>query len=200
MKCKLRLAWVVALGAGVPGARAGVLPTPYPEGRYREMCARSPFAVSTAASAVAAATPGFAAQLFVDGVAHVGASDFVAIKSRDLEKGAAVLVEVGQSTEDGVKIERVRWSNETGKSTVDVSKGSERATLIFDEAQLAKNGADAAAPVIARGPNFPGMPRVQVLSRPGGPEGEPVLPQTLERGMTPQGPVPVSVPMRVSQR
>jgi len=144
MKWDLRLACLMALGGCLPGqvAHAGAsqaLPTPYPEGRYREMCTRSPFAVATAAAAVAAATPGFATELFVDGVAHVGTSDFVAIKSRDMDKGAAVFLEVGQSTEDGIKIERVRWSDEMGKSTVEVSKGTEKATLVFDEAQMAKN-------------------------------------------------------------
>ena len=48
------------------------------------MSARSPFAVATAAAAATAApTPGFASQLYVDGIAHVGKTDFVAIKSRD---------------------------------------------------------------------------------------------------------------------
>jgi len=135
-------AGLVVLMSGLtgPGAWAATpqpLPTPFPEARYRQMSAKSPFAVASASSAATAApTPGFAAQLYVDGVAHVGRTDFVAIKSRD--KQSVIFMEVGESTEDGMKVERVKWSGEMGKSTVDVSKGGEKATLIFDEQQMAR--------------------------------------------------------------
>jgi hypothetical protein len=144
MKRTVLSAGLLALVSGLigPGAWAGTsqpLPTPFPEGRYQQMSTRSPFAVSTAAAATAAATPGFAALLYVDGVAHIGESDFVAIKSRDPDKTAVIFLEVGESTEDGMKVEQVKWSDQMGKSTVVVSKGNERATLIFDEAQMAMN-------------------------------------------------------------
>jgi hypothetical protein len=166
MKRKLPLAGLLAPVWGLTGlvARGEApkpLPTPFPAARYQQMSARSPFAVSTASEATAAATPGFAAELYVDGVAHVGGSDFVAIKSRDPDKPAAMFVEVGKSTEDGMKVERVQWSNEMGKSTVDVSKGGEKATLVFDEAQIAKNA--GAAPAMAPGPRIvtlPNMPNI----------------------------------------
>ena len=142
MKCNLAAAGLLALGAGMmaPAARAGnslPLPTPYPESRYQEMSARSPFAVSTA-SAAPAATPDFAAQLYVDGVAHIGETDYVAIKSRDPDKAEAVFLAVGEKAEDGMKVERVDWSDEMGHSRVEVSKGGERATLSFDQAEMAK--------------------------------------------------------------
>jgi len=114
------------------------LPTPFPEARYQRMSAKSPFAVASAATAATAATPGFAAQLYVDGVAHIGTKDFVAIKSRDPGAKAVMFLEVGKSTEDGMKVERVQWSDEMGRSTVDVTKAGEKATLIFDEQQIAK--------------------------------------------------------------
>jgi hypothetical protein len=159
----------MALAAGLiaPAARAGTpqpLPTPFPEARYRQMSARSPFAVATAAAApTAAPTPGFAAQLYVDGMAHVGKTDFVAIKSRDQDK-AAIFLEVGKSTPDGMKVERVKWSSEMGKSTVDVAKGGEKATLAFDEQQILNNGRQPqpgmpAPPV----PILPGQPRPPLL-------------------------------------
>jgi hypothetical protein len=130
------------------------LPAPFPEARYQQMSARSPFAIATAAAApTAAPTPGFAAQLYVDGVAHVGKSDFVAIKSRDPDQQNVIFLEVGKSNADGLKVERIMWSNEMGKSTVDVSKAGERATLEFDE-QTVKSVATTAA---AAPPNQPGI-------------------------------------------
>jgi hypothetical protein len=142
-------------GLMVLGAWAGTsLPfsTPFPETRYRQMSAKSPFSLAPAApAAAAAATPGFAAQLFVDGVAHIGQTDFVAIKSRDPAQAAPIFLEVGESTGDGMKVERVKWSDEMGRSTVDVTKGGEKATLVFDEAQLATNS-------IATQPGQPEIP------------------------------------------
>jgi len=140
------------------------LPTPFPEARYQVMSAKSPFAVATAA-ATPAATPGFAAQLYVDGVAHAGSVDYVAIKSRDPDNHKVLFVEVGKTTEDGLKVERVRWSNQMGKSTVDVSKDGEKATLLFDQDQIAAaaNGSgqppQVQQPGFIRQPIFPGQPR-----------------------------------------
>jgi hypothetical protein len=143
---------LLVLGPGLLGLAARAdslqpLPTPFPEARYRQMSAKSPFAVATAASAPAAApTPGFAAQLYVDGVAHLAQTDFVAIKSRDPENKSVIFLEVGESTEDGMKVERVQWSAEMGRSTVDVTKAGEKATLLFDQQQIAKNIAEPEAP------------------------------------------------------
>lgn len=111
------------------------------------MSARSPFAIATAAAeATPAPTPGFAAQLYVDGIAHAGNTDYVAIKSRDPDnKQPLIFLEVGKTNPDGLKVERVSWSKELGKSTVDVSKAGEKATLEFDEQSL-KGVAAAAAP------------------------------------------------------
>jgi len=133
--------------AGMSQPQPLALPTPLPQARYQEMSARSPFAVATAgAASTAVPTPDFAAQLYVDGVAHIGQADFVGIKSRDAEKGTAIFLQVGDSTDDGMKVERVTWSDRRGKSTVDVSKGGKKATLIFDEVQMAVN-ADANRPM-----------------------------------------------------
>ncbi len=133
MYMKRNLSWAELLvlgygliGSGAWGGTSLPLPTPFPEARYQRMSARSPFAIASATAHVgAAATPGFAAQLYVDGVAHVGQSDFVAIKSRDPESPTAIFVEVGKSTNDGITVNRVNWSAETGKSTVEVTKGGE---------------------------------------------------------------------------
>jgi hypothetical protein len=151
MKRRAHLNKLLALASGLMGLGAWAssaptaqpLPTPFPEARYERMSAKSPFAVASA-SAAPAATPGFAAQLFIDGVAHVGNTDFVAIKSRDPEHKSVLFLEVGMSTDDGMKIDAVQWSPEIGRSTVDVSKGGEKATLEFDGAQVLASGFNGA--------------------------------------------------------
>jgi hypothetical protein len=153
-------AWAETSHPGLAAQPAGPLPTPFPEMRYQQMSAKSPFAVASAtAEATAAPTPGFAAQLYVDGIAHAGSTDYVAIKTRAPEEGkpAVVLVEVGKSTEDGIKVESVKWSDEPGKSTVDVSKAGEKATLSFDEDTIKSAPAPAQGPVPG-GVRLPMMP------------------------------------------
>jgi hypothetical protein len=118
------------------------LPSPFPLARYQQMTARSPFAVASAPAPAPSATPDFAAQLYVDGVAHLAQTDYVAIKSRDPGKPQVLFLAVGATSVDGLRVDRIKWSDETGKSTVDVSEGGQRATLEFDEALVAKNGAD----------------------------------------------------------
>jgi len=128
------------------------LPTPFPAARYEQMTQKSPFAVATSTAPPAAATPDFASQLYVDGVAHFGQTDYVAIKSRDASKPVAMFVAVGASTVDGMHVDAIRWSDQLGKSTVDVSKAGEKATLQFDEATLKES---QGAPVADAGPQFP---------------------------------------------
>jgi hypothetical protein len=146
-------------GIAALGESAQPLPTPFPQARYQQMSASSPFVVSTAA-ATAAPTPGFASQLYIDGVAHVGKTDFVAIKSRDPDNQKVIFLEVGKTTEDGLKVERIKWSDEMGKSTVDVSKAGEKATLVFDQMTTASNPAPVvpSQPGTLRLPPVPGRP------------------------------------------
>jgi len=159
------LAYVFGLmGLGAWAETSQPLPAPFPEARYQQMSAKSPFAVASAGAATAAPTPGFAAQLYVDGVAHVGKTDFVAIKSRDADKPAAIFLEVGGTTNDGLKAERVHWSDELGKSTVDVTKAGEKATLLFDEQTVKNPPPGAVAP--------PGQPGMRLPALPG--QGRPV--------------------------
>ena len=138
------------------------LPTPFPEARYERMSAKSPFAVASAtAGANAAPTPGYAAQLYVQGVSQIGKKNFVAIKSRDPDQQSGYFLEVGGTSADGLKVESVNWSDKMGKTTVDVSKaGEKRATLTFDEAQMAKNA--TAGPAM-----IPGQPGIRLPTLPG---------------------------------
>jgi hypothetical protein len=184
------------LVAGMVSLADTPLPAPFPEARYRQMSERSPFAVASAAApASGAPTPGFAAQLYVDGVARVGQTEFVAIKNRSPEEGkpAVQFLEVGESGTDGLKVEGIKWSNEMGKSTVDVSKDGERATLAFDEDTMAK-AAGAPQPVVSgpmiqrpvRMPIMPGQryPGNPAFVRPGG-QFNGVYPQPPQNGVLP---------------
>jgi hypothetical protein len=143
------LAGVAVLAAPQPPQP---LPTPFPAARYQTMTLKSPFAVASAATPVATATPDFASQLYVDGVAHLGQTDYVAIKSRDASKPVALFVAVGDSTADGMRVDAIKWSEESGKSTVDVSKAGEKATLQFDEATFKES---PGMPVAETGSRFP---------------------------------------------
>ena len=129
------------------------------------MSEKSPFAVaSITANPGPAPTPGFAAQLYVNGVARVGKTDYVAIKSRDTPdpgKPSVIFLEVGKSTPDGMRVERLNWSDQTGKSTVDVIKNGEKATLVFD-AEVLKS-----APTVQS--LVPGQPGVRLPALPGQP-------------------------------
>lgn len=174
MKHDPRWAVMLALVFSLIGLRAWAessqpLPTPFPEARYQQMSAKSPFAVATAgADAGAAPTPGFAANLYVDGVSHLLNKDWVAIKSRDPDDQQVIFQEVGTTTPDGMKVVSVKWSSETGKSTVDVTKGGEKATLTFDESQIAKNAGPAPGQPGLRLPTLPGQGRMGFPGQNGG--------------------------------
>jgi hypothetical protein len=127
----------------------------------------------------------------------------VAIKTRNPEEGkpAVVFLEVGGTTQDGMKIEHVTWSDEMGKSTVDVSKGGEKATLAFDEESIKNAG--TGADQLAAGVRVPVMPgQVRPMGYPGNAAYQQQqaqfnrirmgLPQPQANGMPPQpnGPAP----------
>jgi hypothetical protein len=169
---------ILVLACGLAGTAAWcsppqALPTPYPADRYQPMSGHSPFAVATASAPEAAATPGFAAQLYVDGVVQVGTKEFAAIKSRDTtDMPNTLFLAVGATSNDGLKVEAVNWADEVGKSTVEVSKGGERALLSFDEATVKSSGSvTSEGQVGIRLPTLPGQGRP--LPFPVQPNGQP---------------------------
>ncbi|MGA3169724.1 MAG: hypothetical protein ABSE62_01815 [Chthoniobacteraceae bacterium] len=153
----LALAFCIGLAAyAAPMQPASPLPTPFPETRYRQMSQKSPFAVATAVAAAPAPTPGFASQLYINGIARVGDVYYVAIKSRDGDPNKpTMLLQIGQPSPDGMEVKSVNWSDVVGKSTVDVTKDGEDATLAFDEDQIEKG---ATPDTDQQGIRYPGMP------------------------------------------
>jgi hypothetical protein len=141
-------------GAGsVWGAEDSPQPTPLSPDRYAAMAEQSPFALATAPAPASTPQASFAANWFVSGIARVGDTDFVTIRSRD----ASVLFSLfGREPNQGVSLASVDWSGTVGKTTVVLQKGTETARLEFNEAELRAQPAEAAAPMKNPGAPPPG--------------------------------------------
>ncbi len=122
------------------------IPTPLPAERYAAMASQSPFALATVTAAPAAPQASFAANWYVSGIARIGDTDFVSIKSRDAALQFSLF---GQepNQEHGVSVSSVNWSETIGKSTVILQKGTEMAKLEFNEAELRGAPSVAAVPL-----------------------------------------------------
>ena len=96
---------------------------------------KSPFSLASTAAATPPPQPSFAANWFVSGIGHIGESDFVVIKSRDLSTQFSLFADESDPT-TGVTLASVSWSEIAGKSTVILRKGTETALLEFNQAEL----------------------------------------------------------------
>ena len=146
-----------ALAVGAPAfALESVLPAAHPASRYDTMLERSPFALATPVVAPPPPVASEFSQWYIGGLGRSEDKDFVSIKSRDLSTNFTLYG--NEPNADGVQLVGVEWSNERGKSTVTIKKGSEFGKLEFNQAEIA-------APTAAPQPGArPGMPQ-----RPGGP-------------------------------
>ena len=137
-------------------AADSVLPAPLPPARYVAMRQKSPFAPPTVA-AMPVATPGFAVDWFVSGLAKIGDKDFVTIQSRDGQKRFSLFV--GEPGPDGITLTKIDWAPEIAKSKAVVKKGTETASLEFDQAAASRAaGALAQMPFAAGGQPPPTPP------------------------------------------
>jgi len=110
------------------------IPESFPASHYAKLIQRSPFSPASADVPAADATPDFAANLYVTGLAKVGGQDCVFIRSRDQQKNYML---VGKETgPDGVTLVGVNWADDVGKSEVRIKQGSQEATVKFDEALI----------------------------------------------------------------
>jgi hypothetical protein len=152
------------------------VPEAFPASRYDQMMARSPFALATPVAPPTA--PGFAANLYVTGLAKVDGRDFVSISSRDLQTKLSILS--GDPAGDGISLVSVQWSDELGKSKVTLRKGAETAVIGFDEMAIKS----ALVPNIAAPPQpGPVTGRPQVI---------PQIPRPLQQ--TVNSPIPQPTP------
>lgn len=159
MKTTPLLLLLGALAAGAPAfALESVLPAAHPASRYDTMLERSPFALATPPTVVAAPVASEFSQWYISGLGRWEDKDFVSIKSRDL--GTNFTLYGNEPNADGIQLVGVEWSNERGKSTVTIKKGTEFGKLEFNQAEIS-------APSAAPQPGArPGMPQ-----RPGAPGG-----------------------------
>jgi hypothetical protein len=131
------------------------LPVPYPEARYRELIANSPFSLATATPARQSAVAADLTKRFgLEGVARVGKTDFIAIKSRDAEESGTILLKVGEVSTEGVKVDSVKWSGEPGgQCSVEIERDGEHATLVLSAAEPAPSAGVVTFPM-AQLPGF----------------------------------------------
>jgi hypothetical protein len=146
------LAWPVL---GDPATE--VIPKAREKSRYDGLRANSPFSLATAPAATPPPQASFAANWFVSGIARIGNSDFVTIKSRDLATEFSLFAQETDA-KNSVTLVSVEWSDKVGKSTVVIRKGAETAKLEFNEAELRAAPAVAAQakPAAAMGGAIPG--------------------------------------------
>lgn len=116
-------------------SETSVEPVPFPAARYRTMIKQSPFAPATPAT-TPAPVASFATNYYVSGVAKIGSKDFVTVATRDGASRFSLMP--GELGPDGVTIEKVEWSDELGKSKVQMKKGAEVGVVEFDQAALQK--------------------------------------------------------------
>ena len=189
--CPSRLLFCVTLAAVSGRAEiTGDFPVAWPASRFEKMALKSPFAPATPVVA-AAPVPGFAANLYVTGVAKIGDQDYVSIASRDQQQPRFSLA-TGETSgsPDGITVLSVEWSDQIGKSKVNIKKGTEFAVLEFDQATI-QNSSPQISPPMQRGspmmpvpgqdsniqrrvilPNQPqpGLPGAQNVPMPAGPD------------------------------
>jgi hypothetical protein len=137
-----------ALGEPLPEA---AVPPVHEKARYDTLRAHSPFTLATEAAVAPAPQASFAANWYVSGIGRIGDTDFVTIKSRDQAQQFSLYGRNPENLDDpnSVALVSVNWSDDIGKSTVILRKGTETAHLEFNEAEL---HTAAAAPVAPTAP------------------------------------------------
>jgi len=138
----LGLSVTLAVSASGDPASDGV-PVAHEKARYEALRAHSPFSLATPPTVAAPSQASFAANWFVSGIARIGDSDFVTIKSRDLSTAFSLFAQESDP-KSGVMLSSVNWSDVVGRSTVILRKGTETAKLEFNEAELRAAPAPAA--------------------------------------------------------
>ena len=164
--------------------------------RYEKMVRKSPFAPATAAPTTAP-TPGFAANLYVTGMAKMGDRDFVSIASRDQSTRFSLFT--GDTNSQDIQLVSVQWSDAIGKSKVTVKKGNEFGVLEYDQALIQKAAAMQPPPPIPGAPQIPGLaqpPRPVVIPRPNPAAQQAFQPQPFQPNVNPSGNGQPQIPTR----
>lgn len=187
-----------------PAATPSAVPQRLPEVRYEKLRSNSPFAVATAAEAPKEDVIPWAQNLYVGSVAKMKEDgtekDWVVIKDRT-QPGGLIQLFGNEVNQEGYQLVKLEWSEEPRKTKASVKKGTEFATIEFDQAAFTSS-APAPQPSGQKPPQ--GVPRTQG-ALPGMP-GVPIQPganairpptagATIGRPSTPPGMrPPVSIP------
>ena len=200
MKTRLTLLSVGFIAAAHATYAAGpTIPQRPPPDAYQKLTEDWPFALATPVVAAAEPVKGWASNYYVGGIMknyESGKEEFVvAVKSKDGQ--AAFSLSGSQPNADDISIGGIELSEKILESRVTLKKGSEFATIKFDEAvnQVNVNAPQPNAP-------RPGMPNPQGVRQNGiRPPGAPGVqvpqvprPVNLPQGMPQAAPVPLPMP------
>ena len=174
MKKHLSLLAVAAIATvdAFPAAAPTIPQRPPPE-TYEKLTEDWPFALATAPTPVAAPVIGWSSNYYVSGIGKQttdGTEEvYVAIKKKD-GTGAFSLFGNKKNDAEDVSVAGIEWSDSIGKSRVTLKRGSEFATIEFDQAalQAAAQHQPPAQPARPGMPNPPGV-RQPMIRPPGAP-------------------------------
>ena len=161
---------ILAAVHAAPAAGPTIPQRPQPDA-FQKLTEDWPFALATPVAAVAAPVAPWSSNYFVSGIGKNYESGkeevFVAIKKKD-GTGAFSLYGTQANTDEDVSIGGIEWSESIGKSRVTLKKGSEFATIEFDQAAIQTPVGQA--PNMAR-PGAPILPGGKPMIRPPGAQG-----------------------------
>jgi hypothetical protein len=194
VKLSLILMSIFALFAPVSARGSDDIPKKVSIDRYSAMLTHSPFAVASAPSALPAATPNFAKDLYVSNAAKLSESDMVTLASSADKNFKEYLTTKGPN-EHGYAIASIEWSEKVGATKVTISKDGQFAPLTFNQA-LISSGPPMTGPqtpnVVPPGGSTPGQnvgPRAPVTNLP--------TPPPHVRGVIPRNPSAAPAPVIV---
>ena len=169
---KTRLLFLAAglLAGGQIFAVSPTIPQRPPPEDFKKLTEDWPFALATPAAPVAEPVSPWSANLYVSGIGRNydnGKEEvFVAIKKRDGTGGFSLFGNQTNTAED-ISVGGIEWSDKIGESKVTLKKGSEFATVKFDEAALQSSSPQNPGQVRPGMPNPPGV-RPPMIRPPGG--------------------------------
>lgn len=197
MKTHLPLLSLGLLAAAHAAISAGpTIPQRPPPDAFQKLTEDWPFALATPVAPVAEAVVPWSSNYFVSGIGKSyenGAEEvFVAIKKKDGTGGFSLFGSQVNKDED-VSVGGIEWSETLLKSRVTLKKGTEFATIEFDQAAAHAQAAQLAPPRPGM-PNMPGVRQQPGIRPPGVPGTNVPRPTNIPQVMPQAAPVPLPGP------
>lgn len=131
----------IAIATTAFAATDSILPKPFAQQRYETTRTNSPFVLaSIAPPQVTAVKTKFSEAMYVTGLGRAGGSEFVTIVKVG-DESRPIRLSGNTPNEDGIAVHRIEWSDEFGKSKVQLTKDGEVEEIGFNE-----NAAKSAPP------------------------------------------------------